>query len=81
MELNGFELNLLGMNLVIFVVYNDWFGVIVIVMNILMKYLINIGYMEVFCKECGEVVFMVIEMDMNIEDDVIEELKILFYII
>lgn len=80
-ELNGFELNLSGMNPAILVVHNDRFGAIATVTNILMKHLINIGHMEVSRKERGEVALMAIEMDTNIEDDVIEELKTLPHII
>lgn len=46
-ELNGFEFRLLGNYLVILVVYNDKFGIIVGVVNVLVKFLINVGYMEV----------------------------------
>ncbi len=74
-ELNGFELNLSGMNPAILVVHNDRFGAIATVTNILMKHSINIGHMEVSRKERGEVALMAIEMDTNIEDDVIEEVK------
>ena len=80
-ELNGFELNLSGMNPAILVVHNDRFGAIATVTNILMKHSINIGHMEVSRKERGEVALMAIEMDTNIEDDVIEELKTLPHIL
>ena len=80
-ELNGFELNLSGMNPAILVVHNDRFGAIATVTNIFMKHSINIGHMEVSRKERGEVALMAIEMDTNIEDDVIEELKTLPHII
>ncbi|MDT2045755.1 L-serine ammonia-lyase, iron-sulfur-dependent, subunit beta [Priestia aryabhattai] len=74
-ELNGFELNLSGMNPAILVVHNDRFGAIATVTNILMKHSINIGHMEVSRKEKGQVALMAIEMDTNIEDEVIEELQ------
>ncbi|MGK0700818.1 L-serine ammonia-lyase, iron-sulfur-dependent subunit beta [Priestia flexa] len=74
-ELNGFELNLSGMNPAILVVHNDRFGAIATVTNTLMKHSINIGHMEVSRKEKGQVALMAIEMDTNIEDEVIEELQ------
>ncbi|AQX54009.1 L-serine ammonia-lyase, iron-sulfur-dependent subunit beta [Priestia flexa] len=80
-ELNGFELNLSGMNPAILVVHNDRFGAIATVTNILMKHSINIGHMEVSRKEKGQVALMAIEMDTNIEDAVIEELQGLPHII
>lgn len=64
------------MSLVLFIVNNDCFGVIVVVVLIFVKYEINISIMSVFCKEKGRRVFMVIEIDELLVDEVIEEIKV-----
>lgn len=74
-ELNGFKLNLSGMNPAILVVHNDRYGSIAGVTNLLTKYHVNIGHMEVSRKEKGKVALMAIETDENISDEVIEEIK------
>lgn len=74
-ELNGFKLNLSGMNPAILVVHNDRYGSIAGVTNLLTKYHVNIGHMEVSRKEKGKVALMAIETDENINDEVIEEIK------
>ncbi len=73
-ELNGFELKLSGHHPAILVVHNDRFGTIANVSNILAKYEINIGHMEVSRKEKGKIALMVIEVDQNIDQHVIDEI-------
>jgi L-serine dehydratase len=74
-ELNGFELKLSGIHPAILVVHNDRYGAISSVTNILTKYRINIGHMEVSRKEIGKTALMIIEVDHNIEDEVIQEIQ------
>jgi L-serine dehydratase len=45
------------------------------VTNILAKYQLNIGHMEVSRKEKGNMAMMVIEVDQKIEDIVIQEIE------
>jgi L-serine dehydratase len=76
-ELNGFDLKLSGVNPAILVVHNDRYGAIASVTNLLTKYCINIGHMEVSRKEKGKVALMVIETDQNIDEAVMQEIKML----
>jgi L-serine dehydratase len=76
-ELNGFDLKLSGVHPAILVVHNDRYGAIASVTNLLTKYCINIGHMEVSRKEKGKVALMVIETDQNINEAVMEEIKML----
>lgn len=73
-ELNGFELKLSGHHPAILVVHNDRFGAIANVSNVLAKYEINIGHMEVSRKEKGKIALMVIEVDQNIDQHIIDEI-------
>ncbi|KAA0547976.1 L-serine ammonia-lyase, iron-sulfur-dependent, subunit beta [Bacillus sp. BGMRC 2118] len=74
-ELNGFELKLTGENPAILVVHNDRYGSIAAVSNVLAKYEINIGHMDVSRKEKGKLALMTIEVDQSIEDNVLNELR------
>lgn len=76
-ELNGFELKLSGNHPAILVVHNDRFGAIAAVANVLAKYTINIGHMNVARKEKGKLALMTIEVDQNIDTAVLDELKTL----
>ncbi|WP_338781898.1 L-serine ammonia-lyase, iron-sulfur-dependent subunit beta [Metabacillus sp. FJAT-52054] len=76
-ELNGFLLQLSGNHPAILVMHNDRYGAIAGVANVLAKYAINIGHMNVSRKEKGQLALMTIEVDQNIEIGVIEELKTL----
>lgn len=76
-ELNGFELKLTGENPAILVVHNDRYGSIAAVSNVLAKYEINIGHMDVSRKEKGKLALMTIEVDQAIEDSVLHELRTL----
>lgn len=55
--------------------HNDRFGAIASVTTILAKYQFNIGHMEVNRKEIGKEALMVIEVDQNIDDSIMHELK------
>lgn len=79
-ELNSFQLKLSGNHPAILVVHDDRFGVIAAVSNVLAKYEINIGHMEVSRKEKGKQALMVIEVDQNVENDLLEEVASLPYI-
>jgi L-serine dehydratase len=74
-ELNSFPLKLTGEHPAILVVHQDRFGIISAVTNVLSKYEINIGHMEVSRLEKGEMALMVIEVDQNIDEMVIKELQ------
>jgi len=74
-ELNGFQLKLSGHHPALLVVHNDRFGAIAKVANVLAKYEINIGHMEVSRKEKGKLALMTIEVDQNIEDSILRELE------
>lgn len=74
-ELNGFSLRLSGNHPAILLMHNDRFGAIASVTNILEKYEINIGHMEVNRKDIGKEALMVIETDQNIDDAVVDELS------
>lgn len=74
-ELNGFRLRLSGNHPAILVMHNDRFGAIASITKILAKHEINIGHMEVNRKDVGKEALMVIEIDQNIEDSVLAELK------
>ncbi|ODG91197.1 MULTISPECIES: L-serine ammonia-lyase, iron-sulfur-dependent subunit beta [Bacillaceae] len=80
-ELNGFELKLSGNYPAILVVHNDRFGSIAGVTNVLMKYAVNIGHMEVSRKEVGQIALMAIEVDQDLDDKVIKEIESLPHII
>ncbi|KMJ58601.1 serine dehydratase [Bacillus sp. LL01] len=76
-ELNGFELKLSGNHPALLVVHDDRYGAIAGVANVLAKFAINIGHMEVSRKEKGQKALMTIEVDQNIDDVVIQELSAL----
>ncbi|MCM3725987.1 L-serine ammonia-lyase, iron-sulfur-dependent subunit beta [Neobacillus cucumis] len=74
-ELNGFELKLSGNHPAILVVHNDRFGAIASVAQILAKYELNIGHMEVARKDVGKMALMTIEVDQNIDNKILTELE------
>ncbi|MBU7591381.1 L-serine ammonia-lyase, iron-sulfur-dependent subunit beta [Metabacillus halosaccharovorans] len=74
-ELNSFQLKLSGEYPAVLVVHQDKFGAISSVANILAKYELNIGHMEVSRKEKGNMAMMVIEVDQKIEDEVLKEIE------
>lgn len=79
-ELNGFKLKLSGNHPALLVVHNDRFGTIAAVSNVLAKYEINIGHMEVSRKEKGKDALMVIEVDQNVDEQLIKEVASLPHI-
>ncbi|QHS22208.1 L-serine ammonia-lyase, iron-sulfur-dependent, subunit beta [Virgibacillus sp. MSP4-1] len=74
-ELNGFDLRLSGHHPAILVMHNDRFGAIASVTQILAKYEINIGHMEVSRREQGQDALMVIETDQKIDPEIITQLE------
>ncbi|ATH91385.1 serine dehydratase [Bacillus glycinifermentans] len=76
-ELNGFELRLSGNHPAILVVHNDRYGTIAGVANVLAKFAINIGHMEVARKDVGQEALMTIEVDQAIDPAVFDELRTL----
>ncbi|SET84057.1 L-serine dehydratase [Salinibacillus kushneri] len=74
-ELNGFDLKLTGHHPAILVMHNDRFGAIASVTQILAKYEINIGHMEVSRREQGQEALMVIETDQKIDPEIITQLE------
>ncbi|MCY7754467.1 L-serine ammonia-lyase, iron-sulfur-dependent subunit beta [Bacillus haynesii] len=76
-ELNGFELRLSGNHPAILVVHNDRYGTIAGVANVLAKFAINIGHMEVARKDVGQEALMTIEVDQTIDPGVFDELRAL----
>ncbi|WP_010193136.1 L-serine ammonia-lyase, iron-sulfur-dependent subunit beta [Bacillus sp. m3-13] len=76
-ELNGFALKLSGNHPALLVVHDDRYGAIAGVANVLAKFAINIGHMEVSRKEKGQKALMTIEVDQNIDEAVIQELSAL----
>jgi len=59
----------------ILVVHNDRFGAIAKVSDVLAKYEINIGHMEVSRKEKGKLALMTIEVDQNIDEAILKEIE------
>lgn len=80
-ELNGFELKLSGHHPALLIMHNDRYGTIASVANVLAKYAINIGHMEVSRKEKGKEALMTIEVDQSIDDTIVKELEQLPHII
>lgn len=74
-ELNGFALRLSGNHPALLILHNDRTGAIASVTEILAKYELNIGHMEVNRKDVGKEALMVIEVDENVEPPIIYELK------
>jgi L-serine dehydratase len=79
-ELNGFPLRLSGNYPALLVVHEDTAGVIANVSNALAKRGVNIAHMEVGRKEKGQMALMVIEVDQLIDDELIDEIKVLPHI-
>lgn len=79
-ELNGFPLRLSGNYPALLVVHEDTAGVIASVSNALATRGVNIAHMEVGRKEKGQMALMVIEVDQLIDDDLINEIKVLPHI-
>lgn len=74
-ELNGFKLKLNGIYPAILVLHTDRFGAISAVTNVLAEYRVNIGHMEVSRKEKGKMALMVIEVDQNVPETILDEIR------
>ncbi|WP_407267998.1 L-serine ammonia-lyase, iron-sulfur-dependent subunit beta [Radiobacillus sp. PE A8.2] len=74
-ELNGFELHLSGNHPALLVMHNDRFGAIASITQILARNEVNIGRMEVSRKDIGKEALMIIEVDQNVNDIILNELK------
>lgn len=74
-KLNGFDLRLSGDYPTLLIMHNDKYGAIANVTNILTKYHINIGHMEVSRIEKGQNALMVIETDQTVEGDILKEIS------
>lgn len=79
-EINRFALNLSGQLPALLVLHEDRFGMIAAVANILSKYEINIGAMQVSRKSKGEMALMIIETDQNVSAEIADEIKSIPYI-
>lgn len=80
-SMNGFELRLSGHHPALLVLHEDRFGMIAGVSNLLTKYQLNIGHMEVARKSKGSEALMAIETDQQIPDELYEEIRQIPYII
>jgi L-serine dehydratase len=80
-ELNGFELKLSGNHPAILVEHTDRYGAIAGVANVLARYEINIGHMEVSRKEQGKLALMTIEVDQNIDNSILLDLETLPHVL
>lgn len=74
-SMNGFNLRLSGHHPALLVLHEDRFGMIAGVSNILSKYQVNIGHMEVARKSKGSEALMAIESDQLIPDELLEEIR------
>lgn len=80
-ELDGFELKLSGDHPAILVLHNDRYGAIAAVSNVLARFEINIGHMEVSRKEQGKLALMTIEVDQNVYDQILQEIEALPHVL
>lgn len=74
-EVNHFPLKLSGNAPTIMVLHEDRYGMIAGVSNILTKYEMNIGHMELSRRERGREALMVIEVDSVITPKLVEEIE------
>ncbi|GAA0349683.1 L-serine ammonia-lyase, iron-sulfur-dependent subunit beta [Bacillus horti] len=74
-SMNGFNLRLSGHHPALLVLHEDRYGMIAAVSNILSKYQVNIGHMEVARKSKGSEALMAIESDQQIPDELLEEIR------
>lgn len=74
-EANGFPLKLSGDAPTLMILHEDRYGMIAGVSNILTKYEMNIGHMELSRRERGQEALMVIEVDSMISDKMVEEIQ------
>ncbi|MBO8162343.1 MAG: L-serine ammonia-lyase, iron-sulfur-dependent, subunit beta [Brevibacillus sp.] len=74
-EINGFPLKLSGSAHTLMVLHEDRYGMIAAVSNVLTKYQINIGHMEVSRRERGHQALMVIEVDTVVGEQAVQEIE------
>lgn len=74
-QLNGFTLSLTGEYPALLVLHEDRYGMIAAVANLLSKYEINIGKMQVSRKGKGGEALMIIETDQNVTPEMADEIK------
>jgi len=80
-SMNGFDLRLSGHHPALLVLHEDRYGMIAGVSNVMTKYQLNIGHMEVARKSKGSEALMAIETDQPIPDELIEEISRIPYIL
>ncbi|EGL82597.1 L-serine dehydratase, iron-sulfur-dependent, beta subunit [Caldalkalibacillus thermarum TA2.A1] len=73
-SINGFNLRLSGHHPALLVLHEDKYGMIAQVANVLSKFKLNIGHMEVARKSKGSEALMVIETDQPIGEQVLAEI-------
>lgn len=74
-EINGMSVKISDNSPTMLVVHKDAYGAIADVTKILSKYQINIAHMEVSRSEKGATAIMVIEVDDDIDDQILDDLK------
>jgi L-serine dehydratase len=80
-EINGFPLKLSGNAPTMLVLHEDRYGMIAGVSNVLTKYEINIGAMEVARRDKGSEALMVIETDQEVPELALDETKKIPYVL
>ncbi len=73
--LNGFPIAISGNYPTLLVFHQDTFGSIASVTQILGKHQINVGQMQVSRKEKGDIALMTCELDEDITEEVLEEIR------
>lgn len=73
--LNGFPIAISGNYPALLVFHKDTFGTIAKVTSILSDYKINVGQMQVSRKEKGDLALMTCELDDEITDDVLNQIR------
>ncbi|UOB21378.1 L-serine ammonia-lyase, iron-sulfur-dependent subunit beta [Macrococcus armenti] len=73
--LNGFQIAISGNYPALLVFHKDTFGTIAKVTTILSKHEINVGQMQVSRKEKGDLALMTCELDDEITDEIIDEIR------
>ncbi|WP_047151602.1 L-serine ammonia-lyase, iron-sulfur-dependent subunit beta [Aneurinibacillus tyrosinisolvens] len=80
-EINGFKLKLSGNSPTLLVLHEDRFGMVAGVSNVLTKYQINIGAMEMARRAKGSEALMVIETDQELPEKLVQEIESMPYIL
>lgn len=74
-NIDGYDVELTGQYHTLISIHHDRPGMITMVTSILAKYKINIAFMRVFRKSRGAEALMMIEVDDQISEEVLEEIK------